>query len=155
MRIVNFASTVLIMGFTSVCCSPVAKSTGDVRIAAAGSPQYYMSLSGYAGVWPTGFTFELAFDPAQSYYGALMLCNNDVKGSTCGAVYLGHGGTGDARWSDWRFFGPFYDLNAHLLHKADGTMTGWTLQRGSLHGRYIQNMALTNVQSHTPIPYLP
>ncbi|KEI39689.1 uncharacterized protein L969DRAFT_94737 [Mixia osmundae IAM 14324] len=116
-------------------------------------PEYLMWLSDIGYKWQTHFTFQLAYNPVDCYYGALTVCVNKYPDLVCSAGYMSHGGTGDNRFSEWHFKGDFYDVTVRLVHKADGEVTSWTIEHGALGNHNIKYVSLTNLQSHIVIPY--
>ncbi|GAA97596.1 uncharacterized protein L969DRAFT_94738 [Mixia osmundae IAM 14324] len=151
--LVSMLSTLLA---SVVLSSPlVPQATGVVTDGKIVAAQYHMMLGENREGHRTQFTFQLAYNAAQSYYGALLVCNNDSVLYTCGAGYVAHGGVGDARWSDWVFTSFFpYNVTVRLFHKADGTITGWTVESGTMFGHLIEFRSLENLQTHATIQYI-
>ncbi|GAA97594.1 uncharacterized protein L969DRAFT_94736 [Mixia osmundae IAM 14324] len=115
---------------STVNCSPV--ETGIVTGGRGVYPEYYMTLESPNRHFSVGFTFQLAYNTLNSYYGALTVCINDFKSGTCGAAYLNHGGVGDDRWSYWEFKGTGFIVYVRLWHKGDGTITSYSIKDGML-----------------------
>ncbi|GAA97597.1 uncharacterized protein L969DRAFT_623312 [Mixia osmundae IAM 14324] len=154
MGFATFVSMLAALITTVVLSSPVGPQVGVVTGGINVFPQYYMSLAENRDFYRSHFTFQLAYNSAQAFYGALLVCNNDEKTFTCGGGPVAHGGAGDDRWSDWFFTGTFYEVTVRLTHKADGTIIGWTLKGGDEASRFIAYASLENLQTHATIPYI-